>query len=328
VGGTVRPSGVAVVGCGAWGQNIARCLAELDVLAAVVDHHPGNAKAAADRVGAPARPLDDVLADPSVAAVAIATQPRHHHPIGLAALAAGKHLFVEKPLTLDLGEARALIAAARARRRILMVGHLLRYHPAFVALADLVAAGRLGRILRLRAARLNLGRVRSDEDALWCLAPHDVSMALALVGGPPTTVETFAAHPLGRPIADAVVVQLGFATGATALIEASWLHPVKEQRLTVIGSEGMAVFDDCAPWERKLTLHRHRVGTGATMAGEAAPVPLDPTEPLRLELAHFLDSVHTGREPTTGSDEALAVMNVLARAALAMEREPRRAEAR
>jgi predicted dehydrogenase len=174
----------------------------------------------------------------------------------------------------------------------------------------------------VQARRLNLGRIRKDEDALWCLAPHDVSMVLALLGARPTSVNAFAEHLLlGQPPADAAVVRLAFAAGPTALIEVSWLNPVKEQRLTLIGSEGMAVFDDTAPWERKLVHFRHAVRMGADVPaiepGEPTAVVLTPEEPLLAECRHFLDCVETGREPRTGPDEALAVMQVLDRAARA-----------
>jgi predicted dehydrogenase len=254
--------------------------------------------------------------------VAIVTQPCHHCEIGTASLAAGKHVFIEKPLALNIAEADALAEAARAAGRVLMVGHILHYHPGFAALRALASSGALGRILRVQARRLSLGRIRQDEDALWCLAPHDVSMVLALLGARPTSVDAFAEHLLGRPAADAAVVRLGFAAGATALIEVSWLNPIKEQRLTLIGSKGMAVFDDTAPWERKLVHFRHTVRMGADApaieASEPIAVVLTPEEPLLAECRHFLDCIETGRAPLTGPDEALAVVQVLDRASRAV----------
>ena len=306
-------------------------MAELGALAAVVDHHAPVAEAVAARLGCRALALKAALEDAAVTAVAVATQPRQHHAVGMAALAAGKHLLVEKPLTLDMAEARALVAAARARSRVLMVGHILRYHAAFVALEGLVGSAALGRLLRIEARRMSFGPLRADEDVLWCLAPHDVSMTLALMGGPPRTVEALAAHPVGRPIADTATLQLGFGSGATALIDVSWLHPVKVQRLTVIGTAAIAVFDDRAPWEGKLTVYPSGIRTGSDgpslAQGDPLPQPLVPAEPLRAECLHFLDCVRSGGEPRTGGAEALGVMDVLARAARAMAWRDQQAEA-
>lgn len=310
-----KAGGVAVVGCGAWGRNLARCLAELGALAGVVDHHAGAARALGERHGCRALTLDAALADPAVAAIAIATQPARHLAVAMAALDAGRHLLVEKPLTLDLADAEALVRAARARSRVLMVGHILHYHPGFIALRRLVTEGALGRLRRIRATRLNLGAVRREESALWCLAPHDVSMVLALTGGPPESVTALADHPLGRPAADTATLRLGFAGGASAQIEVSWLHPFKEQRLVAIGTEAMAVLDDAEPWERKLVLHPVRVGPdGGICRGPPEPVALTPAEPLLEECRHFLACIADGTEPRTGGAEALAVMAVLAEA--------------
>jgi predicted dehydrogenase len=200
-----------------------------------------------------------------------------------------------------------------------MVGHLLQYHAGFAALRGLVEAGALGRLRRLQASRMNLGAIRREEDALWCLAPHDVSMILSLVGAVPDRVTAVAERVLGREAADAATMHLGFPGGATATVGVSWLHPVKEQRLVVVGSLAMAVFDDTLPWESKLTLYRHRVGPGRRVErAEAEPVALVPEEPLLAQCRHFLDCVAHDRRPRTGPEEALRVMAVLDRAARAM----------
>jgi predicted dehydrogenase len=315
-----RGAGVAVVGCGAWGANLVRNFAELGALAAVVDRNAARAGALSERYAVPALSLEAALADPSVAALSIATQPGLHHAIGMAGLEAGKHLLVEKPLTLVRAEAEALVREAGRRGLVLMVGHILRFHPAFAALARLAAAGALGTLRRIHASRLNLGAVRTQEDALWCLAPHDVSMILALAGEMPDAVTGFAEHVLGRRPADAAALRLGFPSGLSAMIQVSWLHPLKEHRLSVIGTEGMAVFDDTRTWPEKLTLYRHRVG--ADLAIERAgpePVLLSEGEPLREECRHFLQCIAERRTPVTGGEEALKVMDVLARAAAAIK---------
>ena len=310
---------VAVVGCGAWGTNVARCFAELGALAAVVDHHPERANALAGRHGVRAVPLEAALADPAIAGIAVATQPSTHRPIAEAALEAGKHLLVEKPLTLDRDGSEALVRDAAARGRVLMVGHILRFHPGFAALQRLVAGGALGRLRRIHASRLNLGAIRAEEDALWCLAPHDVSMILALAGESPTAVTGFDERPLGRAPADAAMLRLGFASGLSATIQVSWLHPIKEHRLAVIGSEAMAVFDDTKGWGEKLTLYRHRVTPELRIErGTPEAVPVEPGEPLKEECRHFLRCIAEGTAPLTGGVEALAVADVLVRAEAAI----------
>jgi predicted dehydrogenase len=310
---------VVVVGCGAWGRNLVRNFAELGVLAGVADRNEARGREAAEAHGVPMLALEEALADPAVAGLCIATQPSTHHAIGMAALAAGKHLLVEKPLTLDRAEAEALAREAEARGLVLMVGHILRYHPAFRRLAALVHEGVLGPIRRIHASRLNLGAVRAEEGALWCLAPHDVSMILALAGRMPESVAGFAEHVLGRAPADTATVRLGFGGGLTAMIQVSWLHPVKEHRLSVIGTDAMAVFDDTKAWAEKLVLYRHRVGPDLSIArGEPEPVAVPEGEPLKEECRAFLAAIAEGRRPASDAAEALAVMDVLARAEAAM----------
>jgi UDP-2-acetamido-3-amino-2,3-dideoxy-glucuronate N-acetyltransferase len=313
---------VAVVGCGAWGRNLVRNFAELGALGALVDPHAAALGALAEAHGGRPASFEEVLADERIDAVAIATQPSRHATLALAALHAGKHVLVEKPIALDRGEAEAMARLADRLDRRLMVGHVLRYHPAFTCLNELVRTGRLGRIRQIYANRFNLGTVRREEDVLWCLGPHDVSMILALLGAEPTDVQAIGGYHLRDEIADTATVQLRFPDGEQAQITACWMSPVREHRLTVIGSEAMAVFDDTVAWERKLILYPHRVeiAAGEPVAHSADPVPiaLEPAEPLRVECAHFLDCVRTGRRPLTDSAESLRVMEVLSRASEAM----------
>jgi predicted dehydrogenase len=313
---------VAVVGCGAWGRNLVRNFAELGALGALVDPHASVVESLVEAHGGRAASFEEVLADETIDAVAIATQPSRHAALALAALHAGKHVLVEKPIALDRGEAEAMVRLADRIDRRLMVGHVLRYHRAFEGLNELVGAGRLGRIRQIYANRLNLGTVRREEDVLWCLGPHDVSMILALVGAEPTEVEAIGGYHLRDEVADTATVQLRFPDGEQAQVTASWMSPAKEHRLTVIGSEGMAVFDDTLSWGRKLLLYPHRVAieAGEPLADRAEPVPiaLEPAEPLRAECAHFLDCVRTGRRPLTDGAESLRVMDVLSRASEAM----------
>ncbi|WP_158243710.1 Gfo/Idh/MocA family protein [Sinorhizobium medicae] len=320
---------VAVIGCGAWGKNLVRCFSELGCLGAVADHDSAKVAAVLGQYGGRGLSFERILAEPSIQAVAISTQPSTHYDLARRAILAGKHLFVEKPLALQLEHAEELTDLARRFDRQLMVGHILQYHPAVSRLKSLIAAGAIGRILRVQANRMNLGAIRSEEDVLWCLGPHDVSIILALVGAEPSEVYGVGGYHLRQAIADAVTLHLAFPAGEQAQVNLSWLHPVKEHRLTVIGSEAMVVLDDGAPWGRKLLLYPHIVsmaeGATATVRAEPIQVPVEENEPLKLECQHFINCIVQGCDPMTNSEEGLRVMRVLAQASMMMNRSHLRA---
>ena len=322
-GNRVRLPRIAVVGCGYWGKNLVRNFSELGALEALVDSDAPTLEALVARHGGRAASLTDVLRDATVAAVAIAAPASSHFALAKAAIEAGKHVLVEKPLALEVADAEALCALAERHDRRLMVGHLLQYHPAFRALEELVRAGHLGRIRHIASSRLNFGLLRREEDVLWSFAPHDISMVLALAGEEPETVTAVASCHLQPGIADIATVHLGFPGGVQAQILVSWLHPVKEQKLTVVGEHAMAVFDDGEPWERKLVIYRHRVewrdALPRAVKAEGEPVALEAGEPLRNECRHFLDCVTTGAMPRTDGREGLRVLSVLARASASLD---------
>jgi len=266
----------------------------------------------------------DVLCDSAVTKVAIAAPAAQHFELALAALHAGKDVFVEKPLCLELREAEQLVRLAEGAGRTLMVGHLLRYHPAVVNLTELAARGELGRILTITSTRLNLGRFRSEESALWSFAPHDLSVILALLGDAlPESTRCFGSAHLSR-VADSTLTAMRFAGGTTAQIHVSWLNPFKEQKLTIVGTEAMAVFDDAQDWPSKLTLHRDylRWEDGELPVPRnvmAEPVPLDEREPLAVECEHFLEACRLRQTPRTDGREGLRVMSVLDMARRSLE---------
>src|SRR5690349_21268919 len=309
---------VAVIGCGYWGKNLDRNFAELGVLAAISDPDRDTATNLSERFDAPVRALDHVFDDKSIAAVAIAAPAAHHAALARAALDAGKHVFVEKPLALTLVEAERLCRLAEQRNRCLMVGHLLQYHPAFIALRNLVQRGELGRLQYLYSNRLNLGKVRREEDILWSFAPHDLSMILSLVGQEPVEVSASGAYFLHRTIADVTTTHLAFPGGEQAHVFVSWLHPFKEQKLVAVGDRAMAVFDDGLPWAEKLRIYPHRIDWRETMPvpqrAEARAIELVEGEPLEFECRHFLECVATGARPRTDGQEGLRVLRVLTRA--------------
>jgi UDP-2-acetamido-3-amino-2,3-dideoxy-glucuronate N-acetyltransferase len=313
---------VAVIGAGYWGRNLVRNFAGLGALVAVADANQAVAEAQAEEHGVAARSLQEILDDPAIEAVAIAVPAAQHYEVASRALAAGKHVFVEKPISLRPDDAQALCEQADAASRVLMVGHLLHYHPAFLALRKLADEGGLGRVQYVYSNRLNLGRIRREEDILWSFAPHDISMILSLLRAEPESVWAVGARYLHQSIADVTTTHLAFPGGERAHVFVSWLHPFKEQRLVVVGDRGMAVFDDSEPWTSKLVVYRHHIewhdGLPDPVKADAEPLPVEPQEPLRLECQHFLDCVATGDTPRTDGWEGLRVLRVLDRAAQSM----------
>jgi predicted dehydrogenase len=310
---------LAHVGCGYWGKNLARNFANLGVLDAVVDEHFETATAVATATGSRVACFEDVLLDNQINAVSFATPADTHYRLAMRALKAGKHVFVEKPLALKPSEALELIETARHLDRRLMVGHLLQYHPVFRKMRSIIASGAIGELTYVYSNRLSLGKLRAEENVLWSFAPHDVSMVLALAGAQPVSVTAQGASLITSGVEDWCTVQMKFADGLKAHIQASWLHPFKEQRLVAIGTDGMMVFEDSAPnWEDKLKLFRHGIDTNGpapiASAAEAELIFVEKSEPLRNECLHFLECVVASRNALTDGEEGLAVLNVLHRA--------------
>lgn len=306
---------LAVIGCGYWGKNLARNFAQLGALKAVVDPNPNTAKIQAEANGVVAMTLDAALSDPTISSVAIAAPAELHKDLTLKALAAGKHVYVEKPLALSVKDGEEMRDSANKAGLKLMVGHLLQYHPVFVSLRDSVRAGKLGKLRYVYSHRLSMGKFRLEEDAFWSLAPHDVSMILALFESEPTEVRGGGLDFITPGIADESRIDMVFPGGARAHVFASWLHPFKEQRLVVVGQDGMAVFDDTQPWEQKLAYYNHSVDMSGSVP---APVKADVVyatvpqgEPLKSECKHFLDAVKDDTTPFTDAEEALRVLRVL-----------------
>jgi len=308
---------IAVIGLGYWGKNLARNLHELGVLSLVCDKSEQTLAAISANYPGVATCLafSEVLSRPEITGVIIATPAETHFALAREALLADKHVFVEKPLVLHEAEGEELIALADERGLTLMVGHLLQYHSAFRRLKELVAAGELGRINYIYSHRLNLGKVRREENILWSFAPHDISMILALAEGEPEQVTATGGNYLHKKIADVTVTHLDFPSGLKAHIFVSWLHPFKVQSLVVVGERQMAVFDDTKPWGEKLLLFPHKIKWEHNMPvpsrAEPVRVELLREEPLRVECAHFVSCIRTGAAPLTDGREGLAVLRVL-----------------
>lgn len=312
-----RP-GIGLLGCGPWGANHLRIWSELGLLRAVFDPDPVRMAAAGERSPGVelARSADALISHPHVDAVVVASPAATHAALAAAALAGGKDVLVEKPLALDLEEAADLVRRAEEGGAVLMVGHVIEYHPAFVALAAKVKAGELGTVRYAYSNRLNFGRVRTEESALWSFAPHDLAALLRVFDEDPVEVGCHGGAYLSEGVADVTVMHLGFASGARAHVFVSWLHPVKEHRFVVVGDRQMAVFDEGEPWETKLRLYPHRLEWSDGRApearhGVAAPVVLEPVEPLRAECEHFVDCVRSRARPLTDGPSGLQVLRLI-----------------
>ena len=322
---TVRD--VALIGAGHWGKNLARAFDALGALGVVCE----ASTAAVDAIKKQypqvrtTSSYAEVLADAAITKVAIAAPAALHYELAEAALKAGKDVYVEKPLCLRLDHAEALVKLADGLGRTLMVGHLLQYHPCVIKLRELVTEGALGRILTITSNRLNLGKFRTEENALWSFAPHDISVILSLLGDRvPESVRCMGNSYLSSNVADSTITVMRFSGNVMAQIYVTWLNPFKEQKLTIVGTDGMAVFDDTKPWAEKLTLYRKYLSwqrgqepVPLKVTGEAVAVPEG--EPLKAECEHFLSACRDKKRPRTDGPEGLRVLQVLDMAQRSLE---------
>ena len=307
---------IACVGAGYWGKNLIRNFDELGALHLICDTDD-SLRSTFEKQYPGARfcySFSEVLSDPSVDAVVIATPAEKHYTLAREALLAGKHVFVEKPLALEVTEGEELIALAKKTDKTLMVGHILEYHPAVLKLKELIDSGELGRIYYIYSNRLNLGKVRTEENILWSFAPHDISVLLMLLEEMPTSVTALGGCYLHHDIADVTISTLSFPSDVKAHIFVSWLHPYKEQKLVVVGDKKMAVFDDTVK-DQKLSLYDEGIEwiNRMPVPRKQSPdtVDVEPLEPLREECRHFLNAVASGTPPKTDGESALRVLKVL-----------------
>lgn len=329
------PIRTAVVGCGYWGKNLVRNFAQESVLQMCCDGSPSvRARLEREYPGVQVvASYEDVIKDPGIEAVVLATPATYHADMAVAALSHGKHVFVEKPLALNTGDAQRVVQVADRSDRILMVGHLMEYHPAVTYIKEMIETGYLGDIRYIYSQRVNLGKVRSDENALWSLAPHDVSIMYYLLDEEAEQVQASGQAFLQEEIEDVVFLTLRFPSGRIGHIHVSWLDPHKERRLTVVGSKRMVVFDDVHPKE-KVRVYDKGVERKTTEAAEYASyadlmqlregdvlIPsLPSTEPLALECKAFLHAIHTGDAPRSDGADGLRVVTALENAQEALNR--------
>jgi UDP-2-acetamido-3-amino-2,3-dideoxy-glucuronate N-acetyltransferase len=307
---------IGLIGAGAWGKNHLRVWRKLGVLSVLCETDEGRAEKLKEELpDLRITPLlHDLTADPEIQGMVIATPAETHYRLGKECLLAGKDAFIEKPLALTIAEGAELVELAKKQGRILMVGHILQYHPAIQKLKQMVQGGDLGKINYIYSNRLNFGRIRTEESILWSFAPHDISVLLSLLDEMPTRVASQGGNYLHHSIADVTVSNFQFKSGVNAHIFVSWLHPFKEQKLVVVGERQMAVFDDVAT-ANKLMLYPHRINwVNRQPVSEKAggiPVEFDFKEPLKEACQHFLDCIEKRLQPRTDGEEGLRVLKLL-----------------
>lgn len=306
---------IAVIGSGYWGKNLVRNFHELGALRSVCDTRPEILKQVSETYGVKTTTsFKDVLSDPEINGVAIAAPAAQHFELAWQALSAGKDVFVEKPLALNAKDGEDLVLLAKERKRVLMVGHILEYHPAIIELKRLIREGELGRIQYLYSSRLNLGKLRTEENILWSFAPHDISAILYLLEEMPERISSHGGNYLNSQIYDTTLTTCDFKSGVKAHVFVSWLHPFKEQKLAIVGTNKMAVFNDMEA-DKKLVLYSHRIDWRDRLPvahkdnGEIVPLPKE--EPLRRECEHYLHCIQTRETPRTDGQSAVRVLQVL-----------------
>ena len=307
---------IALIGAGYWGKNLLRVLYELKVLHTVCEI---DEKIITERKKVfpdvyYTTSYEEVLNNDKIKAVVIATPAVTHYEKVKQALLANKDVFVEKPLALKVEEGEELVKIAKERNRILMVGHILQYHPAVIKLKQIIKNGDLGKVHYIYSNRLNIGKLRTEENVLWSFAPHDISVILMLLEEEPIKINAFGLAVLNKDIFDVTITTLEFKSGIKSHIFVNWLHPFKEQKLVVVGSKAMAVFDDIS--EEKLFIYPHRIEwkdgkIPVAQKAECYTVKVEHLEPLKEEMKHFVECVLERKQPRTDGREGLRVLRIL-----------------
>jgi len=323
--------GIAVVGAGAWGKNHIRVFSEIPNVRLKYICDRDQSKLSQIEKSYPqsklVESLDPVLRDPEVKGVVVASSALSHYSLTKEILMAGKDVLVEKPMALNLNDAQEMIEVAEKERRILMVGHLLIYHPVVDRLRKMITSGELGKVHYIYTQRVNLGTIRQDENALWSFAPHDLSVILHLLEEEPVAVSAHGESYIQRGIEDVVFVNLHFSDGKMANIHLSWLDPHKLRRITLVGSKKMVVFDDMETLE-KLKIYDKGVGSpsydtyGEYLSlrfGDITIPNVRMLEPLRAETEHFVQCIESRKEPKTGGRDGLRVVSILIAAQRSLE---------
>ncbi len=310
------PAAIAVIGAGYWGKNLVRNFYQLGVLKNICDGDQPIREEMAKTYPdvAVTDDYNTLLKDNAIKGVVIAAPAVFHYEIAEKALNAGKHVFVEKPLSLNQADGEKLVRLAAQKQKTLFVGHILHYHAAVIRLKEMIKNGKIGRLQYIYSRRLSFGKIRREENILWSFAPHDISIILSLTGEEPSYIDSVGSNFLHARIADVTMTNLKFPSGIGAHIFVSWLNPYKEQKLVIVGSSGMLVFDDTEPIETKLVLYPHTINwqNGLPVPNKAESVAIDLKdiweEPLKAECKAFLSAIKTNTKPLTSGEEGLKVL--------------------
>ena len=310
---------IAVIGCGEWGKHLIRNFFELGFLHSVCDNNIELANQFARKYNTKFFSYDEILKNPTVKGVVLAVPAKFHCSLAIDALNKGKHVFVEKPIAMSVSETELMIASAKKNKVKLMVGHLMLYHPIFKSIKRIIDSKKIGELNYIYSNRLSFGRVRSFEDVIWSFAPHDISMVLSILNEQPEFIYTKSSSMIQKNILDIASIHLEFKSGVKSNISVSWLNPVKEVKLTIIGKNATLVFDDVKDWNEKLSIQRHQVeinqGSPNLKKENLEFIKVIEDEPLKNECQHFINVVDKNIKSLTDQHEGLKVLKVLTAAA-------------
>ena len=303
---------IALIGCGNWGKNIARNLSEMNALSCIYDPHSNIAKKISNDLELPNYSLKEIFSNKDIDGIVIASSADTHINIAKQALLNNKDVLIEKPFCLSLSDAKNISDLAEEKNKVLMAGHLLNYHNAFIKMKNLIDQDKVGSIKNIRAHRLALGLVRQNESVVYDLAAHDISMILSITKILPTNLQVQSIHHNSNLGPDAISVKLSFNEKVTALINCDWMCPYKEHRFSVIGTKGSLIFDDTRDWSNKLTFNPSIINEDNTINFyPLEKIKVNENEPLKNELREFINSIQTRQNPLTDHREALKVQTVM-----------------
>ena len=308
----IRKLNIALIGCGNWGKNIARNLYQMGSLACIYDQNTKLSKKLNYEYMLPTFKLNKIFKDQNIKAIVIASPAITHKNLATEALKNNKDVFIEKPFCLSLIDAQKLSELAASNNRVLMVGHLLNYHNAFIKMRELITNGKIGVLQTIRANRLALGAIRSDESVVYDLSAHDISMILSITKELPNAVDVQAIHHQNNIGPDTIIAKLSFSRGVTAIINSDWMCPYKEHKFSVIGTKGSLIFDDTKTWSEKLLYNPSFVTSKNAI--ESLPIEkikIEENEPLKSELKEFVDCIYSRKSPLTDYKEAVKVQTVM-----------------
>ena len=306
---------IAVIGCGLWGKNLARVFFELGSLSSICDINEEISNKYANQYNVKSSKFVEIINDPDIKGVVITTPANLHASLAIAAMKAGKHVLVEKPLALNISDSKLMIEIAKKNNVRLMVGHLIQYHPIFRTIKKLINTGEIGNLNYIYSNRLSFGRIRNNEDVIWSFAPHDISMILSIAGQKPKFVSAKSTCAIQKNLADIATIHLDFKSGLKSQISVSWINPFKESKLVLLGTKALVVFDDTQLWNKKLAIYPYQVLSFNKLVeikkSDVEYKDVVEEEPLKVECQHFVDIVENDIKPLTDGEEGLKVIEVL-----------------